>query len=57
MSSIPNSEAQPVAAHSHNPDEEIGDEVESDNRTPIHECFLVKLNRILHQKRVPLRNF
>ena len=41
MSSIPNSEAAPAAADSPNSDEEIEDEVDSDNTPPIQECFLV----------------
>ena len=50
MSSIPNSEPAPAGAHSPNSDEEIEDEVDSDNSAPIQECFLVKLNRRLHEK-------
>ncbi|KAF0147012.1 MAG: hypothetical protein FD188_3554, partial [Ignavibacteria bacterium] len=38
----------PAAAHSPNSDEEIEDEVDSDNPSPIQECFLVKINRTLH---------
>ena len=57
MSTIPNSEPAPAAAHSPNSDEEIEDEVDSDNPPPIQECFLVKLNRTLHRKWASLMNF
>ena len=57
MSSIPNSEPAPAVAHSHNSDEEIEDEVDSDNPPPIQECFLVKLNRTLHEKIGVLKEF
>ena len=50
-SSIPNSEPAPAAAHSPHSDEEIGDEVDSHNPPPIQECFLLKLNRTLHEKK------
>ena len=57
MSSIPNSEPAPAAAHSPNSDEEIEDEVDSDNPPPIQECFLVKLNRTLHEKMGVIKEF
>ena len=57
MSSIPNSETAPAAAHSPNSDEEIEEEVESDKPPPIQECFLVKLNRTLHEKTGFIKQF
>ena len=57
MSSIPNSEPAPAAAHSPNSDEENQDEVDSDNPPPIQECFLVKLNRTLHEKMGVIKEF
>ena len=57
MSSIPNSEPAPAAAHSPNSDEEIEDEVDYDNPPPIKECFLVKLNRTVHEKMSFLKEF
>ena len=57
MSSIPNSEPAPAAAHSPNSDDEIEDEVDSDNPPPIQECFLVKLNRTLHEKMGFIKEF
>ena len=57
MSSIHNSEPAPAAAHSPNSDEEIEDEVDSDNPPPIQECFLVKLNRTLHEKMGIIKEF
>ena len=57
MSSIPNSEPAREAAHSPNSDEEIEDEVDSHNPTPIEECFLVKLNMSLHEKMVFITEF
>ena len=50
MSTIPNTEPAPAAAPSPNSDEEIEHEVDSDKPAPIPECFLVKLNRTLHEK-------
>ena len=47
--STPYCEPAPAAAHSPNSDEEK-EEVDSDNLSPIQECFLVKLNRTLHEK-------
>ncbi|KAF0146625.1 MAG: hypothetical protein FD143_3305 [Ignavibacteria bacterium] len=57
ISSIPNSEPAPAAAHSPNSDEEIEGEVDSDNRPPIQECFLVKINRTLHEKMGVIKEF
>ena len=57
MSSIPNSEPAPAAALSPNSDEEIEDEVDSDNPPRIQECFLVKLKRTLHEKMGVLNEF
>ena len=57
MSSIPNSEPAPAAAHSPNSDEETEDEVDSDNPPPIQECFLVKLNSTLHEKMGVIKEF
>ena len=49
MSSVPNSEPAPAAAHSPISDEEIEAEVDSGYRPPIQECFLVKVSRTLHE--------
>ena len=57
MPSISNSEPAPAAAHSPNSDEEIEDEVDSDNPPPIPECFLVKLNRTLYEKMGVIKEF
>ena len=57
MPSIPNSEPAPAAAHSPNSDEEIEDDVDSDNRPLILECFLVKFNRTLHEKMGVIKEF
>ena len=50
MCTIPNSEPAPAAAHSPNSAEEREDEVDTDKAPTIQECFLVKLNRTLHEK-------
>ena len=42
MSSIPNYEPAPATALSPKSDEEIEDEVDSDNPSPIQESFLVQ---------------
>ena len=57
MPSIPNSESAPAAAHSPNSDEEKEEEVDSDNPQPIQECFLIKLNRKLHEKMGVIKEF
>ena len=57
MPIIPNSEPSTEAAHSPNSDEEIEDEVDSDNPPPIQECFLVKVNRTLHEKMGVIKEF
>ena len=57
MSSIPNSEPAPSAAHSPNSNEEVEAEVDSDNSSHIQECFLVKLNRTLHEKLGVIKEF
>ena len=57
MSSIPNSESAPAAAHSPNSDEEIEDAVDSDNWPPNQEYFLVKGNRRLHEKMCVIKEF
>ena len=50
MATIPNSESAQAAPHSANSHEEIEKEVDSDNSPPIQQCFVVKLNRTLHEK-------
>ena len=57
MSSIRNCEPAPAAAHSPYSDEEIEDEIESENPPPIQECFIVKLNRALYEKMVIIKEF
>ena len=57
MSNIPNSEPTPTLAPSANSNEEIEDEVDSDNPPPIQECFLVKVNRTLHEKMGVIKEF
>ena len=58
MASIPNSEPATAAAHYPNSDEEIEEEEgDYDNPPPIHECFLVKLNRTLHEKMGVIKEF
>ena len=57
MPGIPNSEPAPAAAHSPNSDEEIEEEVDSNNPPPIQECFLVNLNRTLHEKMSVINEF
>ena len=57
MCSIPNSEPSPAPAHSPNSDEEIEHEVDSDKPAPIQECFLLKINRTLHEKMGVIKEF
>ena len=57
MSRLPNSEPAPAAAHFSNSDEEINDEVDSNNPPPIQKCFLVKINRTLHDKMGVIKEF
>ena len=52
-SSIPNCEPAPAAAQS----SYSAPDVDSDNPPPIQECFLVKLNRTLHEKMDVINEF
>ena len=57
MPRIANSEPATAAAHSPYSDEEINEEVDFDKPPPIQECFLVKLNRTLHEKMGVIKEF
>ena len=57
MHSIPNSEPAPTSGPSTDSNEEIEGEVDSDNPPPFHECFLVKINRTLHEKMGVIKEF
>ena len=57
MSSIPNSEPTHADAHSPISDEEIEAHIDSDNTSTIQHCFLVKLDKTIHQNMGIIQEF